>query len=111
MLPTPPTDEMPRRLLDAVRDEAVFALDMGGRVTWWNAGAEKVFGLPAAEAMGRHCSALYAQEDVALGMPSAVRRSPSAITIHRSPSTDLRSESPTNKKARASARAFVLPSL
>jgi PAS domain S-box-containing protein len=69
---TPPpasADEMPRRLLDALRDEAVFALDAGGRVTWWNAGAEKVFGFPGAEAVGRHCSALYAKEDVQLGMP------------------------------------------
>jgi PAS domain S-box-containing protein len=33
--------------------EAVVASDREGRITWWNAGAERVFGFSAAEAMGQ----------------------------------------------------------
>ncbi|HEX8693492.1 MAG TPA: PAS domain S-box protein [Longimicrobium sp.] len=64
-----PAHGISRLLLDGLRDEAVFALDAGGRVAFWNAGAEAVIGYPAAEAAGLHCSAFYVPDDVALGMP------------------------------------------
>jgi PAS domain S-box-containing protein len=40
------------RLLDAV-GQAVVATDVGGKVIYWNRGAEKIFGCPSEEAMGR----------------------------------------------------------
>jgi PAS domain S-box-containing protein len=32
--------------------EAVIASDREGRITWWNAGAERIFGFTAGEALG-----------------------------------------------------------
>ncbi|MBA2534041.1 MAG: PAS domain S-box protein [Rubrobacter sp.] len=40
------------RLLDAV-GQAVVATDVGGKVVYWNRGAEKIFGFSSEEAMGR----------------------------------------------------------
>jgi PAS domain S-box-containing protein len=44
-------------LLDSVR-ESVVATDMRHRVTFWNRGAEALFGYPASEAVGRQVEAL-----------------------------------------------------
>ncbi len=41
-----------RMLLDSVKDYALFALNPGGRITLWNAGAERLTGYTAAEVLG-----------------------------------------------------------
>ena len=43
-------------LVDAVKDYAIFMLDPEGRVSTWNAGAEKMKGYLPAEIIGRHFS-------------------------------------------------------
>jgi PAS domain S-box-containing protein len=43
-----------KSLVDSTCDPA-FAVDGGGRIAAWNRGAEKLFGLPVEEAMGRLC--------------------------------------------------------
>ncbi|HEU4561230.1 MAG TPA: PAS domain S-box protein [Longimicrobium sp.] len=65
----PGTDELARLLLDSVRDEALFAMDPGGRVVRWSAGARAVFGWSEHEVLGVHCSRFYSTEDVQLGLP------------------------------------------
>jgi PAS domain S-box-containing protein len=40
-------------------DDAIIGIDMGGAVTSWNAGAERLYGYAAAEAVGRHFSVLF----------------------------------------------------
>ena len=54
-------------LVDGVRDYAIFMLDGNGRVTTWNAGAERIKGYAAEEIVGRHFSTFYTREDVAAG--------------------------------------------
>jgi PAS domain S-box-containing protein len=57
------------RLVDAVRDYAIFLLDPKGRVVSWNAGAREITGYEAHEIIGRQFSVFYPREDVARGWP------------------------------------------
>ena len=45
-------------------------IDRNGRVTSWNAGAERIKGYSAEEIIGRHFSEFYTPEDRAAGLPS-----------------------------------------
>lgn len=60
-----------RLFVDAVRDYAIFLLDCEGRVSSWNAGAERINGYKASEIKGRHFSCFYPQEDQQAGKPTA----------------------------------------
>jgi PAS domain S-box-containing protein len=44
-------DDLPRRILDGSPD-AILICDRSGDVRYWNAGAERVFGFSAADAIG-----------------------------------------------------------
>ena len=58
-----------RLLVQAVTDYAIYMLDPQGRVSTWNAGAERAKGYSAAEIIGEHFSRFYTQEDRASGLP------------------------------------------
>jgi formate hydrogenlyase transcriptional activator len=58
-----------RLLVEGVRDYAIFMLDPEGRVSTWNAGAERIKGYSLGEIIGRHFSRFYTQEDVESGKP------------------------------------------
>lgn len=60
-----------RLLVEGVRDYAIFMLDPEGRVSTWNAGAERIKGYRAEEIIGRHFSRFYTQEDVERGRPDS----------------------------------------
>ncbi len=49
-------------MLEQVHD-SVTATDLEGRFTYWNRGAEKIFGYTAEEAIGWHFTLLYFEED------------------------------------------------
>jgi PAS domain S-box-containing protein len=55
-------EEQFRLFVEAVPDYAIFMLDADGRVTTWNAGAERIKGYKASEALGRHFSTFYSPE-------------------------------------------------
>ncbi len=57
-------DEPFRRLVEGVRDYAIFLLDPEGRVASWNLGAERIKGYRAEEIVGRHFSAFYPREAI-----------------------------------------------
>ncbi len=38
-------------------------MDLNGRVTSWNAGAEQILGWTEAEMLGRHANVFFTQED------------------------------------------------
>src|SRR4029450_12146827 len=59
-----------RLLVDAVKDYAIFLLDLEGHVVSWNAGAERIKGYTADEILGQHFSRFYEPDDVAAGLPA-----------------------------------------
>jgi PAS domain S-box-containing protein len=61
-------------LVEGVQDYAIFLLDLAGRVTTWNVGAERIKGYTPAEIIGRHFSSFYIPEDAQAGRPEAELR-------------------------------------
>lgn len=56
-------EESLARLLDGVKDCAIYLLDINGCVASWNPGAERIKGYTEAEIVGRHFSEFYTPED------------------------------------------------
>jgi PAS domain S-box-containing protein len=57
-------------LVSSAVDYAIFMLDPEGRITTWNAGAEKIKGYTRDEIVGRHFSVFYTPEDLARDHPA-----------------------------------------
>lgn len=55
--------------MEAVQDYAIFMLDTEGRVTTWNAGAERIKGYKPSEILGKHFSVFYPEADLLSGKP------------------------------------------
>ena len=60
-----------RALTDGLRNYAIFMLDPEGRVATWNAGAARLLGRAACDAVGRPYSCLYTDEDARDETPAA----------------------------------------
>ena len=58
-----------RILVQGVTDYAIFMLDPEGRVTNWNAGAERIKGYTPEEIVGEHFSRFYTDEDRVAELP------------------------------------------
>ncbi len=58
-----------RLLVQGVTDYAIYLLDPTGRVTTWNAGAQRIKGYTPDEIIGQHFSSFYLEEDRAAGYP------------------------------------------
>ena len=56
-------------LVSQVAEYAIVRLDVEGRVASWNAGAERVEGYAAEDALGRHLSLFFPDEDARDGLP------------------------------------------
>ena len=63
------SEERFRLLVQSVTDYAIYMLDPEGRVSSWNAGAERFKGYSADEIMGQHFSRFYTEEDLEAGIP------------------------------------------
>jgi PAS domain S-box-containing protein len=63
------SEERFRLLLKSVTDYAIFMLDADGRVSNWNAGAERIKGYRADEIIGCHIERFYTKEDAEAGAP------------------------------------------
>jgi PAS domain S-box-containing protein len=63
------SEERFRLLVQGVTDYAIYMLDPQGRVTNWNAGAQRIKGYLADEIVGEHFSRFYTEEDRAIAMP------------------------------------------
>ncbi|NPV06821.1 MAG: PAS domain S-box protein [Anaerolineae bacterium] len=64
------SDTGANRVLEALA-RAALAVDLTGRITYWNREAESLYGLPASEALGQHISALLPNHPLA-SLPPAV---------------------------------------
>jgi PAS domain S-box-containing protein len=56
--------------IDSVQDYAIFMLDPEGKITTWNAGAERAKGYKSSEIIGQHFSRFYPEEDIRSGKPA-----------------------------------------
>lgn len=75
--------DAPLRLLtDNLVDYAIVLLDPEGRITSWNAGAERLLGYRADEVTGVHLSIFYGDEDRRSGHPTEALRSAAAWGCH-----------------------------
>jgi PAS domain S-box-containing protein len=63
------TEERFRMMVEGVEDYAIYMLDPYGRVTTWNAGAERIKGYKSDEIIGRHFSTFFTGEDQQSGLP------------------------------------------
>jgi PAS domain S-box-containing protein len=63
------SEERFKRLADNLSEHAVLVLDPAGHIRSWSAGAERIYGWSAGEALGRHCSMLYPAAEIARRNP------------------------------------------
>jgi PAS domain S-box-containing protein len=63
------TGDLYRLLVESVDDYAIFALDPNGDILSWNAGAQRIKGYTADEAIGKHFSIFYPPEKIKAGFP------------------------------------------
>jgi PAS domain S-box-containing protein len=63
------SEENFRRLVTAVREYAIFMLDVDGHVVSWNSGARRIKGYANHEVIGRHFRVFYPPEDQERGHP------------------------------------------
>ncbi|HEY1750787.1 MAG TPA: PAS domain S-box protein [Caulobacteraceae bacterium] len=57
-------------LVQGVTDYAIYMLDREGKITNWNAGAQRIKGYLADEVVGRHFSMFYTEPDRDAGLPA-----------------------------------------
>jgi len=58
-----------RLLVEGVKDHAIISLDLDGRIATWNAGAQRLHGYVAEEAIGQTFRMFHPPEDLARGTP------------------------------------------
>lgn len=63
------SEERSRRIIEGVRDYAVFTTDLDGMVTDWTPGAEAIFGWSQEDIVRVNCSVLFTPEDQAADRP------------------------------------------
>ncbi len=56
-------------IFGSVTEYAIFTQDLGGRITAWNPGAQRVLGFAEEEVVGQHCGIIFTPEDRAERAP------------------------------------------
>jgi len=57
------------QLVESVKDYAFYTLDLDGRITSWNIGAQKIKGYQEQEILGKHFSLFYTPQAIAANKP------------------------------------------
>ena len=68
------SEERFRLLVEGARDYAMFLLDRDNRITFWSAGAERVFGWSEVQVMGQKADFIFTPEDRDRGAPEQESR-------------------------------------
>jgi PAS domain S-box-containing protein len=61
-----------RTLIDGVKEYALTTMDLTGRVTSWNSGAERLLGYTEAEILGQDFSCFFTPQDLRNGVPQSL---------------------------------------
>jgi PAS domain S-box-containing protein len=64
------SSERLRRLIESAKEYAIFMLDPQGCIQTWNIGAQRLKGYTAEQAIGKHFSIFYSEEDRAAHKPA-----------------------------------------
>ncbi len=64
------SEERNRRIVEGLKDYAVFTTDLEGVILDWTLGAEAIFGWPGVEIVGKMAGLLFTPEDRAAGVPA-----------------------------------------
>lgn len=64
------SEERFRLLVEGAEDYAMFLIDPGSKITFWSAGAQRIYGWTEAEILGQTASVLFTPEDRQLGEPA-----------------------------------------
>ena len=59
-----------QRVVDGLRDHAIFLIDTDGRIASWNAGAERLLGYAPEEAVGQDAAVVFVPEDRERDLPA-----------------------------------------
>jgi PAS domain S-box-containing protein len=62
-------EDVYRLMVESILDRAILMLDVNGRVSTWNAGAEQISGYKKKDILGQHFSLFYTEEDSQRGKP------------------------------------------
>lgn len=74
-----PGSQLFELLVSGVLDYAILTLDLEGRVTSWNAGAERIKGYSAADMVGQNFRRFYPAVDIEAGKPDMELRVATAV--------------------------------
>jgi PAS domain S-box-containing protein len=81
-----------RLLIESVSDYAIFMLDTDGRVTNWNAGAQRIKGYRADEIVGEHYSRFFIDEEREAGLPEQALKAAATTGRYRAEGWRLRKD-------------------
>ena len=64
------SEERLRLMIESVRDYAIFAIDLQGRISSWNSGAERLYGFADSAILGKATAHLFLAEDQRADVPA-----------------------------------------
>ena len=64
------SEERLRLMIESVHDYAIFSIDLRGKISSWNSGAERLFGFPESAILGEATARLFTVEDQRANIPA-----------------------------------------